>query len=200
MQNFSPNSYFPRLPRIEQISPAHCGPAVLQMLVGYLGYSEHQDAFVDAVNIAAKLKTHGMTVSEMSRAIKKIVPELQFWFKPYSTISDLRSLTEVYNYPVGVEWQGIFFDDADDDNGHYSIVTHIDQQNNIIYIADPYKRFIGSDRLIHLTEFNDRWWDENEIIDPFTGKIIYERDEDMSFIVTPSDEKFPQEIGMFRES
>ncbi len=78
------------------------------------------------------------------------------------------------------------------------MVTHIDTVNNVVMLADPYMRFAGSDRIFHILEFEDRWWDENEVKDPLTGNTHYERDYHMMFIVTSKDETFPESLGMIR--
>ena len=139
-----------------------------------------------------------MFISEMGDAIRILAPDMQFWFKHNSSLSDLRQLVMNYKYPAGVEWQGVFYEDEDEDNGHYSLVTYIDTTNNIIMLADPYKRFAGSDRIFHILEFEDRWWDENEIRDPETGSTRFERDYHTMLVITPKVDAWPEELGMTR--
>lgn len=192
------NRNFPNLKRVSQKTLSHCGPAVLEMLISFLGREIDQEEFVDAVGIRDKLPTNGMLISEMGTAVRILAPEMQFWFKENSSLSELRRLVMNYKYPAGVEWQGVFYEEADEDNGHYSVVTYIDTTNNIIMLADPYERFAGSDRIFHILEFEDRWWDENEVRDPETGNTRYERDYHMMFVVTPKEATWPEELQMTR--
>ncbi|HJX59441.1 hypothetical protein A2V61_02455 [Candidatus Woesebacteria bacterium RBG_19FT_COMBO_47_8] len=198
MQKLFSNPYFPELSRVTQITSSHCGPATLEMLLGFLGIEVDQEAIVETTGVGQKLPVHGMIISEMGEAVRKLAPQVQFWFKANSSLNELSQLVRNYKYPVGIEWQGVFYEDADDDNGHYSVITHIDTTNNIIMVADPYKRFAGTDRIFHILEFEDRWWDENEIKDPYTGKVSQERDYHMMFVITPKQENFPETFEMIR--
>lgn len=198
MQRTFLNPFFPMMRRVEQRTSSHCAPAVLEMLSSFVGREVNQDAFVEAAGVADKLQTYGMTVDEMGRATTQLLPDFQFWYKHHSTLSELTEIVKVHKYPVGVEWQGVFYEDADEDNGHYSIVTHIDTINNIIVLADPYKRFAGSDRSFHILEFEERWWDENEIIDQWSGRHNIVRDEHTMFLITPKQIYFPEILGMNR--
>jgi hypothetical protein len=74
---------------------------------------------------------------------------------------------------VGVQWQGLFTDDEDeinDDTGHYSIVTRVDEEKQELIIADPYKDFRNQDRIISRQTFLKRWWDENEVRNSLSRK------------------------------
>jgi len=190
------NPYFPGLKRIRQISGSHCGPAVLSMLLSHCGSEINQEALVEASEVRHNLESYGMTVEEMGKAVRSIAPQLQFWYKENSNIEDVETIINLHKYPVGIEWQGVFYEDEDEDNGHYSIVTNIDRTNKIITLADPYDRFAGTDRSFHLDEFETRWWDENEVFDPAMGERRIVRDEKMIFIVTPNGETFPHIFGM----
>jgi len=198
MQKTFNNPYFSDLKRVVQKTNAHCGPAVLEMLVRFVGIDVDQDEFVDILGIAKKLPTHGMTIYEMGQAITKLLPNLQFWYKHNSSLNDLSQMVNNFRFPAGVEWQGVFYEDSDEDNGHYGAVTHINTAGNIVTLADPYKRFAGTDRAFHVLEFEDRWWDENEVKDPLTHKVKILRDYHTMFIVTPKEETFPENLGMIK--
>lgn len=198
MQKIFENQHFPELKRISQNTSSHCGPAVLEMLLSFVGKEIDQEEFVDAVSIREKLFTHGMFISEMGTAVKILAPDMQFWYKHNCSLSELSRMVVNYKYPAGVEWQGVFYEDEDEDNGHYSVITYINTTNNILMVADPYKRFAGSDRIFHILEFEDRWWDENEMRNPETGGTYYERDYHTMFVVTPKEESFPEELQMIR--
>lgn len=185
---------FNSLKRVAQRTVAHCGPAVLEMLFSHLGVYVDQDEFVEAGNLKYRLQKYGMTVSEMGTAVKKIYPYFNFWYKEKAEISDIQTIIEEYKYPVGIEWQGVFLEDEDDDNGHYSIVTDVDLSRDKIVIADPYMKFAGVDRHFTVTEFLDRWWDVNDI--SVLGKTIQKKDERVLFIVTPEEVDWPEALGM----
>lgn len=184
--------------RVRQLTSSHCGPAALEMLLSFLGVYLDQEKLVEAAEAGSKLEEYGMTVGEMGLAVKRLAPQLAFWFKTNSSLAEISQIIKNYGFPVGVEWQGVFYEDADDDNGHYGVVTHIDTINNIIVVSDPYKRFAGTDRQFHVLEFQDRWWDENEIRDPVTGRVDLVRDERMVFVITPGDCSWPESLGMAR--
>jgi hypothetical protein len=166
------------------------------MLTGYIGKDIPQQRYVDILNIGEKLKTHGMTVAEMGEALKLLDPTLRLWYKQNSRIEDIYRLNTDYNYPVGIEWQGIFYQYSDGDDGHYSVVTGLDLTSLKIYIADPYEVFAGKDRTIKLGRFIPRWWETNEIIDPVSNKKNIVEDIRMMFIVTHAHEDFPLKLNM----
>jgi len=199
MQNPFHNPFYPTMKRVCQKTNSHCGPAVLEMLFSYIGKYFDQDDFKDTTGKDEEnFRVYGMTVKEMIKAVKIMAPDCNFWYKENASLSDLQEVVKNYGFPVGVEWQGVFYEDSDEDDGHYSVVTHVDTVNNIIMLSDPYKRFAGSDRTFHIMEFNHRWWDENEVIDPETQKRYIIREEHMMFIVTPKEAIFPELLGMNR--
>jgi hypothetical protein len=198
MLNQSPNIGFPQMKRVQQTTSAHCGPAVLEMLLSFIGYDFNQERFVEALGIGNKLSTHGMTVKEMGEAVRRVMPDVEFWYKNDSSLGQLSQIVRAYGFPVGIEWQGVFFEDSDGDDGHYSVVTSIDTVNNLILLADPYGRFAGIDRRFNISEFQYRWWDTNEIIDPGSGRYSIEEDYHMMFIVTPANTLFPISLNMQR--
>ena len=168
------------------------------MLFSYLGVYIDQDEIVEAAGVGDKLKIFGMTVFEMKLAVKNLYPYAAFWFKPDSSLRDLTDLISEYHFPVGIEWQGVFYEDDDEDNGHYGVITHIDTANNVVMVADPYKRFAGVDRRFPVLEFEDRWWDENEVRDKITGKTSIVREDKMAFVITPEEASFPELLGMVK--
>jgi predicted double-glycine peptidase len=192
------NSAFPSMKRVRQISTAHCGPATVKMLISYLGIKVLQRQIVEVMEARKKLRTHGMTVRELAIAVERLFPELQFWSKEDSSLADLAAVVNKYKYPVGVEWQGEFEEYSDDDDGHYSVVTEIDLSTNRVMLSDPYWLFAGSDRHFSVRDFEERWWDTNEIIDKVNRKRFYVEDFHLMFIVTPKNVTFPEELGMIR--
>lgn len=192
------NLHFPNLPRIAQITNAHCGPAVIQMLLSNVGVKVEQNDVVEAAGSSLKrLHKSGMSVGEMALATNRLDSGVNFWMKNNTNMPELRELLN-YKYPIGVEWQGEFLQYSDDDNGHYSVITNIDDWDNTVYIADPYSKFAGKDRKFTLSRFEELWWDINDVRDTKTGRIIHVKDYHMVFIITPKDETFPRELKMIR--
>lgn len=213
MQNLSLKPPFSEIPRVRQATSVHCGPAVLEMLAYHLGLGVDQQRFVSAAGVGDKLRLKGMTVSELGLAATRVVPEVQFWYKANSAIRELYEIVMVHHFPVGVEWQGDFYsgvtpemeaqfsddeDEEDDDSGHYSMITYVNTSNNVIFLADPYKYYAGRDRRFTIREFENRWWDINEVTDPDTGRHRHLKDNKMMFIVVPRTATFPEYLGMTR--
>lgn len=212
MQNPSLDAPFSHIPRIRQKTEFHCGPAVLSMQAAHLGMDIDQERFVMAAGVDyQKLKKMGMTVNELGLSVTRIIPEAQFWYKSDSRVRELYEIVMVHHYPVGVEWQGDFYsginpevdneiesdeEEDDDDSGHYSLVTYLNTSSNTIFLADPYKYYAGRDRRFSIREFENRWWDINEIIDSYTGGHKYIKDNRMMFIITPAGTSFPEYLGM----
>jgi len=190
-----------------QISESHCGPAVIQMLLANLGIEVSQEAIAEAAGVTATIDEHGTRFDQLAQSVHKLAPDVQFWVKDHADISELVAILNEREYPVGVEWQGLFEtmdeimedDDTEDeetDYGHYSIVSYIDPDNRQLIIVDPYKDFINQDRIFPIRVFRRRWWDTNEIIDPDTGRSRLVEDRRLMFILTPKSETFPLELGM----
>ena len=190
--------------RFTQISELHCGPAVVQMLLGNLGIEVGQEQVAAAGGAAEMIEENGMRVDQMAIAVRALVPQVEFWWKEQATLNDLALLIHRYRYPVGVEWQGLFEEDelaetGDSDYGHYSVVTHMDRRKRELIIADPYKDFIAQDRIFSFEFFDRRWWDYNEVIDVQTGQTKLVKDDHLLFILTPLTSTFPIRLGMKRE-
>lgn len=195
MSKISNHREFPQLKRVKQETIFYCGPAVLQMLLGYLGVKVDQDEIVRAARVGRKIKKHGMTVGELAQAVQKLAPQTIFWYKQRATIMDLRRIINKFNYPAGIEWQGIF-GKTQEDEGHYSIVTQVEAEIEKLAIADPYGKFAGRDRHISMERFKKRWWDTNFIKDAKGGKFKEVKDERMMFVVTPNNVRFPKYLKL----
>lgn len=194
--------------RIGQIDDAHCGPAVIQMLLSNIGIAVTQPQIAAAGNAQERILEYGMRIDQMELAIKMLSPHAQFWYKEHSHIRDIQTILS-RGYPVGVEWQGDFSDDEEeeerddsdfnkDDPGHYSVITHIDEAKDELIIVDPYKNFSEQDRIFSINEFIERWWDTNEVFNPLTQTTSLVKDHHMIFIITFKDTLFPMELGMLR--
>jgi hypothetical protein len=204
-----PNSYPDQspgiwIPKVKQITDAHCGPAVIEMLLAYLGISVSQKALVQTVNAESMIDEYGMRVEQLAEAVSHLFPQVNFLFKNNATLGDLKELVLTYNYPVGVEWQGIFDlddeeesdDQGDDDPGHYSVVTNVDENSKTIVLADPYKSYSLGYRMIPIYVFLNRWWDTNIAIDEVNKEEKTIKDYHMIFLITPNNVIFPKNLKL----
>lgn len=189
---------FPNMKRVAQITSAHCAPAVLRMLLSFWGVKIYQKEIVRAAGLDfGWLKVHGMNLKQVAEVVEKIAPDMQFWSKQRSSMGDLDLLVNQYKIPVGVEWQGIFGEYADDDDGHYSVITYLNLAENKIKLADPFGPFSEEDRVFTIKQFDTRWWDNNEIHGEST-QPHFEYDENLMFIIAPKIETYPETLGMVR--
>lgn len=179
--------------RVKQQTLSHCGPAVAVMLASFYGIDLRQNAIVEAVHAESKLRRYGMTVQQLGEAISLLAPQFRFYMKEHASIDDLDYLVNQLLIPVGVEWQGVFGWDADDDNGHYSVVTRLNRLTNTISLSDPYFNDRGIDRKFPIDEFENRWWDENALFLPGSKKPAYVKDTRMLFFVSIPSVEFPPE-------
>ncbi len=194
-----------RQDRFTQISESHCGPAVIQMLLNYLGIEVTQEAVAEAGGATDLIEMQGMRVDQLGKAVRMLAPQVRLWYKDHSTIEELVRIVRYYGYLVGVEWQGVFEDTLeeetqDGDYGHYSVVKMVNSKNRSLIIVDPYKDFRAQDRIFSFEFFMSRWWDTNELPDPQTGKHYLVEDRQMMFTITPRLVRFPLRLGMKRFS
>lgn len=184
--------------RVCQISESHCGPAVLEMLLSYLGKRRTQKTITKYCRVKSSIHGKGARVDQLSRAVKRMYPNLTLWYKKNSRITDVKKLINIFRYPVGVEWQGLFeFEEesGDDDLGHFVVVIGFDKKEKRIVFADPYKHYCKRNRILNVNNFVRRWWDINEVKSK-NGNKRKVKDKKLLFIVLPSEEQFPKELGM----
>lgn len=188
---------FPTMSRLKQIDIYSCGPAVIAMLYSFLGVKTYQKRIVTSLRAQKKIKTWGLSVKDLARGARIIGKgSFSFWKKANSKVSDLDLVVNKYHYPVGVEWQGVFYEYADEDDGHYSIVTRVDKKSGYIRMADPFHKVAGVDRRFRIKDFLGRWWDSNEIKVEGTSKPRTIVDRRMMFVITPKKETWPKKLGM----
>lgn len=182
---------FPGMKRVKQISSSHCGPAVISELFSFLGKSVSQAAIVKTLRATNRIKRIGLNIKDLARATATLgKKEYIFWRKSKATIHDLTLAINKYKYPVGVEWQGIFYEYEDEDNGHYGIITKIDKKSDYLRLSDSFGGFSGVDRRFRIKDFVKRWWDVNTI----KGRNIV--DKKMMFVITPKGDSWPKKLGM----
>jgi ABC-type bacteriocin/lantibiotic exporter with double-glycine peptidase domain len=192
----SDHKYFPKLKRVRQKTNVYCGPAVIEMLGSFIGKYVNQNKLVALCKFEEKIVKYGLSIEDLAVAVKIMIPNASFWYKENSKINELDRLVNFYKYPVGVEWQGVFEEYSDGENGHFSVVTHIDKKKKIILLSDPYRRFAKIDREFKLDLFKKRWWELNEVEDPKTKRVKMVKNVRMMFILTPKDATFPKSLGM----
>lgn len=184
---------FPKMKRMKQVSSYHCGPAVISELFSFVGKNVSQRALVKAIRAEKKIKKFGLNIHDLAKASNILgKKDYIFWKKHRATIANLSIAIHKYKYPVGIEWQGVFYENADEDNGHYAVVTKIDKKADYLRIYDSYSEFSGVDRRFKIKEFEKRWWDVNKI----KGRNLI--DKKMMFLITPKDETWPRKIGMVK--
>jgi len=167
------------------------------MLLDNLGIRVTQRQVETAGGAAKRIKKYGMRVDQLGKAVKKLTPQTEFWFKDHGTINQLRMILNRYDSPVGIEWQGLFETKGEHVNdGHYSIVANIDDKKKELIIVDPYKDFVYQDRIFSIGKFIRRWWDTNDIVDPKTKKKKTVKDIKMFFVIVPKNTPFPKLLKM----
>lgn len=108
-------------------SPAHCGPGVFKMILGYYGIERTEK------ELAKELKWNpadGVNSEDIVKAAKKY--GLEGFIKDNSSLNDIRHYVLEKKIPVIVEW---FLEDE----AHYCVVVDIDKNN--IYLMDPYRKY-----------------------------------------------------------
>lgn len=180
---------FPTLRRVKQTTSSHCGPATLVSLFSFLGVRTSQGRIVRSLRAENKIKDTGLIIKDLARGVRIVGKgNFTFWKKEDATIGDLDRIVNKHKFPVGVEWQGVFYEDEEGDNGHYCVITEVNRFKGYLKLSDPYKRFAGLDRKFRISDFEKRWWDENG--------LIYDRK--LMFLITSKKEQFPRSLGMVR--
>ena len=82
------------------------------------------------------------------------------------------------------------------DYGHYSLVVHASRRRKEIIIADPYKDFFSQARIFGFQEFETRWYDYNEVIDPASGRAKLVEDYHLLFVIARWNILFPKRMGL----
>jgi len=203
-----------------QISESHCGPAVIQILLSSLGVEVTQEEVAEAGGATNLIAMDGMRVDQLARAVQRLAPLVLFYYKDHASIDELVRVVNDYRHPVGVEWQGLFEDEPeqqpagtkpdsadqadlsadgeseDNDYGHYSLVVRADRRKRQLIIADPYKDYFSQARVFSFGVFDQRWYDYNEVSDPVSGLPVPVIDDHLMFVVVRRNVLFPRRIGM----
>lgn len=194
---------FPGMARVKEISNYACGPATLVMLLSFVGVKASQTGITRSIRATQKIKRYGIDINDLAKAVRIAgKKKVSFWRKQKANVSDLKLVIEKYKFPAGVEWQGEFYENTDEDNGHYCVVTKVDKKAGTLRLADPYFNsyfhYGNIDRKFKIPEFVKKWWDTNEVRVAGTSKMRTMKDVRVMFVVTPKGVSWPKKLGMVR--
>jgi hypothetical protein len=188
---------FPAMKRVRQIDVYSCGPAVVSALFTFLGIKVSQKRVIASLRAQNKIRSVGLNVKDLARATSAVSNgNFVFWKKQGGRISEVATIIDKYKFPVGVEWQGVFYEDEDEDNGHYGIITEVDKSVGYLRMADSFSKFAGVDRRFRIKDFEKRWWDQNEVRVEGTSRKRTITDKKMLFVITPKNASWPGKLGM----
>jgi ABC-type bacteriocin/lantibiotic exporter with double-glycine peptidase domain len=187
-----------------QITDSHCGPAVIQTYLSFYGINVTQNEVVTATRTKSKVIRYGFRPVNIAKAIEKLAPDYQFWFKQYATKEDLDTLIHTHHLPVGVNWQGLFYDTVElekihkpeGDNGHYAVVIDIDLKKDEIVIADPFSEYCHTPRIFSCSWFETRWWDYDEVKEQSSQEKIFIHTRQLLFVVLPKGSPLSSELNL----
>jgi hypothetical protein len=171
--------------------PGHCGPATLEMMYSIYGIAHSQDVIAHAIGDVKRISRRGCTVGELAQAVDQLTPNYVLLGKYHGIIDDLRILTKTYMLPVGVEWRGRFLepDGRIWEEGHYSLVTHVNFSEGSLEVIDPYApgvNLLSMNDLIPIDLFVQRWWDTNPLPVPDNPTAVTEvRDDQLLYVLVP---------------
>ncbi len=196
---------FASMTRVREISNYSCGPATLEMILSYVGCRVSQKRIISSIHAEKRIKIYGINIKDMAKATRILGKKnLVFWKKERASINNISSVIDKFNYPVGVEWQGDFYENQDEDLGHYGVVTRVNKDSGYLRIADPYFNsffhYHDLDRKYKISEFVKIWWDFNEVRVAGRSKRHKFKDIRMMFVVTPKGESWPKKLGMVKAS
>jgi hypothetical protein len=179
-----------------QQEEAHCGPATIEMLFSFYGICVSQTDVSKAAGMADVIRiAQGMRLDELNTAIDALYPEGDYLLlaKYHSCLDDVIQIIDGLRLPVGVEWQGRFRrpDGTEYDQGHYSVLTAIDQDRRLLYIADPEDHdLLTPDGVIALDTFMNRWWEVDIVPLPdYSANTEVIEMESLIFVLVPQDQK-----------
>jgi len=200
--------------RVRQLNNSYCGPATLQIRLQHYGIETDQEKLVAAGSSRAHVLGCGMSLEMLARAVRNLYPNMALWAKRDASLSDIEAMVREYNYPVGVDWQGVFeTDDYADlpeetdvepsiespllkgEAGHYSVVVDVDRANDNIRITNPYGNYSQEDQFFRVQDFLNRWWDDRMDLEA-DGRRKYIYENRLMFVVVPREVEAPAELGM----
>jgi len=169
------------------------------MLLSNVGIELSQEDITRGAGAVTTIEKQGTRVDQLAKAVRRVAPEMQFWYKDSATIDDLRLILRMHEFPVGVEWRGIFGQKESgrlETDGHYSVLTHIDETRRYVTMIDPYEDFVLRDRQVSIPRFVRLWWDTNTYTNRITKQVKVVKDTRLFFVVTPKQTVFPEKLRM----
>jgi predicted double-glycine peptidase len=119
-----------------------CGASSLKMVLAYFGVQKTER---ELAKLAGATPQKGTTGQGLIRAAKKL--GFKGLIKDFANFKDLRCYVFKKKIPVIIDW-------FSEDEGHYSVVCHIDDKD--IYLQDPE---LGALRTMDLKTFKRVWFD-----------------------------------------
>jgi len=185
-----------------QQTDSHCGPAVIRVLLERFGVDVTQDQVVESARVKSKIIRYGMTPAQMAKAVRRLAPGYRLWFKSEATINDMLRWVKEYKIPVGINWQGLFYDTVEeeklkspfDDHGHYSIVIDINPEKDQIVIADPYSEYWQKPRVKSYSWFKTRWWDKDILVNKKRGYKKILETQRLAFVILPKNSDMARKL------
>lgn len=132
--------------------PGFCGPASLKMVLSYFGVEKNEN---DLAKLSGCSKAEGVGAKGIVKAAKSL--SFRAFVRDFSGVEDIKGFVKK-GIPVIVDWFSA-------DEGHYSVVTGIDQRK--IYLQDPE---LGRLRVMKLDEFKRVWFD-------FPGRFLRSKND-----------------------
>ncbi|NDJ76205.1 MAG: hypothetical protein GYB65_08090 [Chloroflexi bacterium] len=178
--------------RIEQ-KEAHCGPATISMLFSfYCEFVAQEDVARAAGMTDIIIDAEGMRLDELHNGVRNLFPNGEYVLlaKYHATIDDLAHLTNTIGLPAGIEWQGRFIypDRTERDQGHYSIVTGVDQDRGVLHVVDPEpQNLLTLNGELAITSFEPRWWEMDIVPFPDQSDSRVIEMERLIFVVAAQD-------------
>jgi len=118
-----------------------CGPASLKIVLNHFEIKKSEKELKKLL----KCSTAGVELEDLLRIAKKI--GLNGFVKENSNIKEIKKILKKKTYSIIVGW-------FSEDDGHYSVVSHIDKEN--VYLQDPE---IGHIRAMRIEKFKRIWFD-----------------------------------------
>lgn len=179
-----------------QQEEAHCGPATIEILFSFYGIVVSQTEISRAAGMTDVIKdSPGMRLDELNMAIESLFPggDYVLLAKYQSSLDDVTQVVEGLRLPVGIEWQGRFprSDGSQYDQGHFSVITGIDHNRKLLFIADPENyNLLTSAGTVSFDLFESRWWEVDVVPRPgnFSVARVLEM-ERLIFVLIPQHRK-----------
>jgi len=141
-----------------------------------------------ATQAGPTLHEHGCRIDQLSLAVATVTPSYRLLARYDASIDEVRHMINDFGLPVGVEWRGQFLHDDGSryEDGHYSLVTHVDTTHGLLKIIDPDETSALRGGEISMAEFEPRWWDENWLGSPIDPASPLVRNYHLMFVVVPA--------------